>query len=269
MDPDCDDDGVPDGVEDLDRDGAYEPAGGESNPSDAGSLPPPAPLKAAARVLLLGDGDAETQVDAALDAAGHPTTLGPIYYDWDGAAPDPDDFDMIVMLDGYDYGYELQAAASERLGHFVAQGCGLLLTEWTAYDVCYEYKTGVVADLMPTSSVPDCNYDYGMNWVRTFAHPLTAGVAASWADGVASGFVTAAPGAIVIAHVGGYPALTYDTRHRGTVVHVNHDMTYSESVINPNVLQMMVNAVAFAACDKVFADGFETGNLLDWSGQTP
>ena len=41
------------------------------------------------------------------------------------------------------------------LAQFVAQGCGLLLTEWTAYDVCSEYKTGTIADLMPTSSVPD------------------------------------------------------------------------------------------------------------------
>ena len=160
-------------------------------------------------------------------------------------------------------------SASARLMQFVGQGCGLLLTEWTAYDVCYEYKTGVVADLMPTSSAPDCDYESGLGWVRTFDHALTAGVAASWSDSVYSGLVSAAPGAIVVAHVGGYPALTYDTRHGGKVVHLNHDMTYSESVIDPNVLQMMINAVGFASCDKVFSDGFETGDLVDWTSHAP
>lgn len=269
LDPDSDDDGALDGVEDVDRDGAYEPAAGESDPGDVGSVPPAPHLKSGARVLLLGDGDAETQVEATLDAAGHPTTLGPIYYDWDGSEPDADDFDMVVLLDGYDYGYELQEAASARLGHFVEQGCGLLVTEWTAYDVCYGYKTGVIADLMPTTSAPACDYQSGLGWVMTFAHPLTAGVPASWSDSVYSSLVAAQPGALVVAHVGGYPALTYDTRHRGKVVHLNHTLSYSGGAIHPNALQLMANAVAFASCDKVFTDGFETGDLLDWSSHTP
>ena len=49
--------------------------------------------------------------------------------------PDVDDFDIVVLLDGDDYGSELQAAAGTALEAFVTRGCDLLMTEWTAYDV--------------------------------------------------------------------------------------------------------------------------------------
>ena len=73
--PDSDGDGVPDGVEDANRNGAYEPELGESDPEDAESQPPIPPPLNTVRVLLLGDGDGETQVQAALEAAGHLVTV--------------------------------------------------------------------------------------------------------------------------------------------------------------------------------------------------
>jgi uncharacterized repeat protein (TIGR01451 family) len=247
-DADSDDDGVLDGHEDINGNGAYEPGEGESDPGDDESQPAPQPVASSAQVLLLGDGDAETQVQAALEAAGHVVTLVDYYYYWDGVTPDANDFDVVVLLDGYDYGYELEEAASSALEAFVAKGCGLVMTEWTAYDVCYEYKTGAIADLIPVTSTPDCDYDYDLPWIVTGTHALTSSVPTSWTDGASSSFVEPYPGTVVLMRTTiGDPLLSYSTQAGGVVVHLNHSMTYDTSTIEPNALQLLVNAVGFAA----------------------
>ncbi len=209
------------------------------------------PLTAGAdNVLLLGDGDAETQVQAALEAAGHTVTYAGIYYDWDGVDPAVTDFDVVVMLDGYDYGYPLQAAAATALQGFVASGCGLVMTEWTAYDVCRGYKGTVIGDLMPVT-MSDCS-DYGDQDTWTVldpTHPLVAGLPSSWTDD--AGWSTVAPKAgsvVVVSGASDNPLVTYSTALGGTVVHLNHDMTYTTSTIDPNALQLIVNAAGFASC---------------------
>jgi len=264
--PDSDGDGVPDGIEDANRNGAYEPAQGESNPEDASSQPPPQPVSTSARVLLLGDGDAEDEVQTALEAAGFDVTLIDYYYDWDGVTPDVNDFDVVVLLDGYDYGYELYEAAGDALQAFVAKGCGFVMTEWTAYDVCGGSKAGAVADLMPVTSAPDCDYDYDLPWLVTGTHALTSSVPASWPDVAASSLVDPYPGTIVLVSTPvGTPLLSFSTENGGTVVHLNHDMAYDVS-IEPNALQLLVNAVGFSAVDcPLFTDTFESGNCDSWS----
>ena len=264
--PDSDGDGVPDGIEDVNRNGAYEPAKGESDPEDDGSQPPPQPVSTSARVLLLGDGDAEDEVQTALEAAGFDVTLIDYYYDWDGVTPDVNDFDVVVLLDGYDYGYELYEAAGDALQAFVAKGCGFVMTEWTAYDVCGGSKAGAVADLMPVTSAPDCDYDYDLPWLVTGTHALTSSVPASWPDVAASSLVDPYPGTIVLVSTPvGTPLLSFSTENGGTVVHLNHDMAYDVS-IEPNALQLLVNAVGFSAVDcPLFTDTFESGNCDSWS----
>ncbi len=263
--PDSDGDGVLDGLEDPNGNGAFEPELGEGDPEDDASQPDPAPINASARVLLLGDGDAEDQVQPALEAAGHTVTLVDYYYDWDGVTPDLDDFDMVVLLDGYDYGYELQEAAASALQSFVARGCGLLMTEWTAYDVCEEDKTGAIADLLPVSSAPDCDYDYDLTWLVTASHVLTAGVPTSWTDGASSSEVQPKPGTLVVMRTDSdIPLLSYSTLAGGNVVHLNHTMTYDTSTIEPNALQLIVNAVNFASypCSPAAADSDSDGDPL-------
>ncbi len=245
---DSDGDGVLDGHEDINRNGAYEPGEGESDPDDDTSQPPPQPVASSAQVLLLGDGDAESQVQTALETAGHVVTLVDYYYEWDGVTPDVDDFDVVVLLDGDDYGEELTEAASTALEEFVAKGCGLVMTEWTAYDVCYGDKTGAIADLMPVTSEPDCDYDYDLPWTVTGTHALTSGVPSSWTDGASSSFVDPYPGTIVVVRTPiGNPLLSYSTESGGVVVHLNHSMTYDTATIEPNALKLLVNAAAFAA----------------------
>ena len=263
--PDSDGDGVPDGVEDPNRNGAYEPEQGESDPKDSQSTPPVPPTLTGVKVLILGDGDAEDQVQTALEAAGHQVTVVDYYYDWDGVTPDVEDFQFVVLLDGYDYGYELQDTAGTALEAFVTRNCHLLITEWTAYDVEDDDKTGPIADLIPVIS-PDGDYDYGLTWSVVGTHPLTTGLPTSWYDGADSTDVEAKPGAIVlIRSEDQVPLLTYSTLKGGTVVHLNHSMTYSTDTIEANALQIIINAVENATGCPIFVDGFETGDCSLWS----
>lgn len=264
--PDSDGDGIPDGVEDPNRNGAYEPELGESDPEDSESKPPIPPAMNKVRVLILGDGEGETQVQAALEAAGHLVTVVDYYYNWDGVTPDVDDFDIVVLLDGENYGSELQSAAGTALEAFVTRGCDLLMTEWTAYDIEGGDKTGPIADLMPVIS-PDGDYDYGFTWTVTGAHPLTDGLPASWYDDADSTYVDPKPGSIVLIRGDDQiPLLTYSRESGGTTVHLNHTMSYTTDPIEPNALQIILNATENADCSRVFWSGFESGDCVVWSG---
>jgi len=62
------------------------------------------------------------------------------------------------------------------------------------------------------------------------------------------------------------PLLSFSTELGGTVIHLNHDMTYTTDTMEPNALQLMVNAVGFSAMGcPLFTDAFESGNCDSWS----
>jgi hypothetical protein len=203
----------------------------------------------AADVLLLGDNEAETQVQTALQNAGHKVTYGGLYYNWDGVTPNPNHFDVIVALDGEDYGYDFTSNAETALSGFVARGCGLVFTEWTAYDVCGDDKSDVIGQLMPVTMSSCSSYGYSNTWtVLNAAHPLITGVPASWSDDAGWSTVNAKSGSsVLISGINSNPLLTFSTANGGTVVHINHDMTYTTDTIDPHALQLIVNAVNYSS----------------------
>jgi hypothetical protein len=264
-DSDSDDDGAMDGVEDANRNGRVDPR--EADPGDDGSTPVLQVPDTGIEILLLGDSGSTNGVQTALENAGHVVTVVDPYYDWDGVSPSVDDFGVVVLLDGDDYGYALDPAADAALHEFIGKGGGLVVTEWTAYDVCYDDKDGIWTETMPVTSEPDCDYDYGATWNLMTTHELTQGLPPSWTEsdeGV--GIVEPFPGTIVVARDDdGIPLLSYGKQFGGRVVHVNNSLTYSTSAIDPNVLQVIVNAVGYADRRVVFADDFESGLLTSWS----
>jgi hypothetical protein len=204
----------------------------------------------AAKVLLLGDDGSETQVQQALENAGHDVTYGGLYWEWNGSTPNPDNFGLIIYLGGVDYNNTLQESAATAVNEFVARGCGLVLTEWTAYEVYSDDEHPVIANLMPAYT-PDQAYDYGDTWtVQDTDHPLTENVPDSWYESDAGwSNVTAKPGTIVlITGTDDNPLLSYSNVNEGTVVYINHDMAYTGAPINANALQLIVNAANYASC---------------------
>ncbi len=140
---------------------------------------------------------------------------------------------------------------------FVANGGGLIRTEWSVY----EGPLQDVDSMMPVKY--DDAYDYGDTWtVLDAGHPLAAGLPASWDDDAGYSDVVADPAAtVVIEGTGGNPLLTYRTDFGGTVVHINHDMTYTGD-ISDNTMQVIVNSVAFAARADVIP---EPTTIVIWS----
>lgn len=202
----------------------------------------------AANVLLLGDDGSETEVQQALENAGHTVISGGLYWEWDGSNPRLDTLGAMIYLDGVDYTKTLGESAAVAVNDFVARGCGLILTEWTAYN--YDNEQAVIKDLIPVFS-PSGDYGESDTWaVQDTGHPLTQGVPNSWADSVAGwSSVTAKTGTVVlITGTDDNPLLSYSTANGGTVVHINHDLAYSEEPINPNALQLIVNAANYASC---------------------
>jgi len=262
---DTDGDGSLDGVEDANGNGAVDP--GEADPDNGASVPPLEPPADGIAVLLLGDTGSTADVQAAIEGAGHTVTVVDPYYNWDGVTPSVDDFGVVILLDGYDYGYDLDPAASAALATHVEGGGGLILSEWVAYDVYNGSKTGPFTTTIPVVA-PDGDYSYGATWNVTSTHELTQGVPASWTESdEGSSICDPSPGAIVLARDDdGVPLLTYSSQLFGRVVYVNNTLTYSSSIIDPNILKVIVNSVGYVDRRPLFADGFETGDTARWAG---
>ena len=202
---------------------------------------PPAPL----RVLLLGDQGSQAPIERALLDAGYVVTTIPLYSDWNGVTPAASEFDVVVYLDGMLFGQGLAPAADAALASFVASGGGLVRTEWSVY---VGLRNPATDPLLPVTYASGFQYD-GTTWsVALPDHPLVAGVDPSWWDQGSFTFVSPRPTAtVVIRNPQGRPMLTYRTDTGGTVVHVNHALSYRRVVLTPNTLRLFVNAVAFAA----------------------
>ena len=222
----------------------------------------------AANVLLLGDTEADLEVGVALENAGHAVTVAGPYFAWDGIQPDVFDHQVVVLLSGEAYELDLQPAALFALENFLASGCGLVTTEWSAYAVSNGKRSEAFGDLLPVES-PFGDFGEGAVWsVLTPGHPLVAGVPASFADDGGWSELDAPTGTtVVIADPdhGANPLLSYARLpDGGTSVHVNHDLTYELESVPANILRLITNAARFAAC-LPFADGFESGTTEAWS----
>src|ERR1035438_3647514 len=78
-------------------------------------------------------------------------------------------------------------------------------------------------------------------------HPILAGLPAQWSDGAGFSFVVAKSNAtVLVQNTNGVPLVTVSEAAGGTVVHLNHDMTYTITALGPEIRQLIVNAVTFA-----------------------
>jgi hypothetical protein len=199
------------------------------------------------QVLLLGDGGSETQVETALVNAGYEVTTIPRYVDWDGVAPNVADFDVVIYLDGKEFGMGLVPAADAALADFVAAGGGLVRTEWSVWAGLVNPLTDPLLPLTYAGF-----YRYGTSratdWTVVLpGHPLAAGVDPVWRDlGDYSLATPDATATVVVETDDGWPLVTTGSDAGGTVVHINHALTYRGFNLDPNVLQLFVNAAAFA-----------------------
>lgn len=200
-----------------------------------------------ADVLVLGDGRSEADAVNALLNAGLKVSFGGRYDGWDGLFPAATNCSAILMLDGYNYGEGLQPLAEKALTNFVNSGGGLVVSEWAAYDVYQGYLDATFGTLLP---VVETTYNSGAGALWTVVqpdHPILAGLPAQWHDDVQFSIVAAKPDAtVLVQNTNGTPLVTVSDAAGGTVVHLNHALTYSLNSLSSEIQQLIVNAVTFA-----------------------
>lgn len=200
------------------------------------------------RVLLLGDDYTQTLVALALRQSGMEVTAITDFTDWNGAAPSAADHDVILFLCGNDYGDILQDAAGQAIAAHVAAGKGLVVTEWAAYDAFAGTLHADVAALLPVVSPAGADME-GAEWNVTDAqHPILTGLPESWSDKAYISIVELRSGAQSVAQTtAGVPLISIGSASGGTVVHLNHGLTYNEIGLSAYAFQLLINATYFAA----------------------
>lgn len=207
-------------------------------------------------ILVLGDDYSESFVSPYLTDQGHTVTSDTTYYDWGGAIPALTE--VIIYLHGYEYGYELgedanPINANQSMLDFVANGGGLIFTEWYAYSE----QTEPVSAMMPVTYNGDYYYEAAWNVVSGYDnHPLitnllsTSFTVGDGSDDTYSDVIQNAGTAVVMEDDNGIPLLSYNTLHGGNVIHINDGMAYYDE-ISDEILSVINSSVLFAATNTI------------------
>jgi hypothetical protein len=134
----------------------------------------------ASKVLLLGEGSAETgRFEAALTAAGSTVTTvaaAPSYANIPPAA----DFDSVVVLIGDQFNEEMNAAGQTGIVAANASGTGILYSEWAGFHV-ENGRWQILAPTMVGRRTGGLDQQFVFTVVGAFAaHPIWTGLPASF-----------------------------------------------------------------------------------------
>ena len=109
-------------------------------------------------VLLGGNTTSDATVIDALSAGGHVVTAGVQTAVWDGTQANLNDYDVVVVLDNFNYITVIPVAGRTALVDYVSGGGGIVTSEWLNYFTSCNIFYPEFADLMP---VLCRSYNYG------------------------------------------------------------------------------------------------------------
>ena len=211
---------------------------------------PTAPAPAAPAVLVLSDGATEVHVSATLKAAGFDVRDGGLFYEFTGAGLET--IDAVVLLTGKDYNNDMDDRGEAGLAAFVAQGGGLITTEWLNYSIDRSNYHQLLKPVVPVS--------YGGSYAggsETYSvvtdHPVTAGLPATFTTPDDNQFSVVAPktGATQLVRGDRSGAAVVTWTQGGRVVSWNMAGEYGgPDVWNADMDQLLVNAVGYVAGGK-------------------
>lgn len=206
-----------------------------------------------ATILILGDAGSEAAVGDILTNAGNTVTQGGHYKDYSATAFG--DYDLVIVLDGVDYGYTMQAGVEQALLDYVSAGGTLLTTEWMAYSG----NLTLLLAALPLAYQDDycdngdgeCNETY----TRKTAHTITGGVPASfatpadWTESVMAVNGASTSTNITVLYTGsiGGPALAVATRGSGRLVQWNMATEYGgDRIWDVNTRKILTNIARYS-----------------------
>lgn len=134
------------------------------------------------RILILEDDGTEDSIQTILADAGYTITMGGNYYDY--TSTDFSNWDLVILLYGYDYGYDIELNVQQGLKDFVVTGGVLLTTEWLTYEGIGAEKWETLIDILPLAYNDDYCDDGGGECPETYTkmvdHPITEGLPATF-----------------------------------------------------------------------------------------
>lgn len=133
------------------------------------------------RILILDDNGSSGGFERILGDAGYTYTNGGYYEDYTNT--DFSAYDLVILLYGYDYGYEIDLDVQAALKTWVQAGGVLLTTEWFTYSYD-DVDIDTLLEILPLTYNDDyCDDGGGVcpeTYTRMVDHPVTAGLPATF-----------------------------------------------------------------------------------------
>lgn len=214
---------------------------------------PASPQPQKANIAILDDDSTQVDMTTILRAAGYTVTQLGNY--WDYAGTDFSAYDLVFLLDGYDYGYAIADSVQQALLDFVTAGGVLVTTEWATYSD----EWNLLIPALPLAYDGDYCDDGDSACIDTVtidvAHTLTAGLPASFAtppDWTYSFCVenSASTSTNILTLMTGQtsgPSLAMGDYGSGHILHWNMAGTYEgENIWDTNTKRVLTNIADFA-----------------------
>lgn len=228
-----------------------------------------APCWASAGSVLVLNDEFSDEVVLHLVSEGH-VVESLDYFDWEGNNPAPAGFDLVVLVNGYEYGYELgndeSSPAYAALESYVTSGGTFLMTEWVAYDMGDDGYKLALEPLVPFKVDEYESYDYSGTYKVVENSVLTRGLPASFsvpADAYGGSCIPLKAGTKTLMTrqfdyddpsecPGDNPALVTMSVGAGTVIWFNSDLGHADDEpATANHLKVIANAVGYSVRDDM------------------
>jgi hypothetical protein len=207
-------------------------------------------------VLIIGDGGTEITLEAILTAAGYTVTIVDDDAIYDGTNPGPELFDLVILLDGPDYGDDMPANGQTALVNYVQNGGGFMVTEWIAWEISMgRYQS--MTDIIPlTRSGGYSGFD---TYAVVESHPITEGVSSSFEIETGGNIGAANSGTVLVQGSTTGDAVVIKEFGSGRIVEFSSAGNYEglDPFSNPDMQLLFINAVRW------------TSKSLDWLELNP
>lgn len=200
------------------------------------------PSVTTASVLVLGDDQSEVDVVPYLQSLGQTVTMPGSYYDWDpGVNANLSSYDAVVLLYGYEYGYELTENGSEAIVDYLLNGGHFITHSWVAYSH-EDFSGDAFFDMTPVEYDDE---DYDAVWDVDETSDYFAGMEDGWFDNEGFEYLTVTdPSAVALgSNQHGEPLVVYTESNGGRYTYLNHAMSYDTGGVSEDALTLLGNSV--------------------------
>lgn len=200
---------------------------------------------AAKRILVLEDGGTEVHVTDQLRAAGFHVRSGGLFQEFTGDGLEW--ADAVVLLTGVDDNHDMDDRGETALVQFVRDGGGLMTTEWLCYNGARQDFHQILLPILPVRYA-DFYASGSETWTASVDHPITKGVASSFATPSGTQFSVLAPRSGATRLVRGSRSSSAVTiwNQGGSVVTWSLAGEYGSGPYwNADLEQLLVNTVAY------------------------